>query len=167
MALPLQKTSTPVPLTSRFTGAAGASKATAALSSSTYLVGGVFGVVGIGSEDAFGEVTEGDLEPMLKGIFTETRGYLEQLGRLATGRRDPPKGDEYSFLPGQNPIDGDYPVNNDIAKFFHDGGMLLGPAHPAFNETLDAAFSTMKPRIVDQALVTGNFFALVSIAAVT
>lgn len=142
-------------------GGAQASKATAALGSSTYLVGGIFGAVGIGSEAAFGEVTAGDLEPMLKGIFSNARTYLEQMGRLATGRRDASKGDEYSFLPGQHPIDGDYPVDNDIAKFFHDGNMLLGPAHPAFNETLEAAFSTMRPRIVDQALVTGKFFAFV------
>lgn len=36
--------------------------------------------------------------------------------------------------------------------------MLLGAAHPAFNDTLDAAFATMQPRIVDQALVTGGFY---------
>lgn len=145
------------------TGADGATRSTATLGASTYLVGGIFGVVGIGSEDAFGEVEAGDLEPMLKEIFTNARGYLEQLGRLAAGRADPSKGDDYNFLPGQNGINGAYPVeSNPIAQFFHDGNMLLGPAHPTFNQTLEDAFSTMRPRIVDQALVTGKFYVFVS-----
>ncbi|KAK3720009.1 hypothetical protein LTR37_004132 [Vermiconidia calcicola] len=131
---------------------------TATLGSSTYMVGGIFGVVGIGSEDAFGEVEAGDLEPALRGIFTNARSYLEQTGRLATGRADPGKGDDYEFLPGQEGVSGNYPNENPIALFYHDGGMLLGAANPTFNDTLDAAFSTMRPRIVDQALVTGKFF---------
>ena len=132
------------------------------MGSSTYMVGGIFGVVGIGSEDPSGEVEASDLEPKLKDIFTNARTYLEQLGRLATGRADPSKGDDYNFLPGQAGINGPYPEeNNAIAQFFHDGNMLLGAADPTFNQTLEDAFSTMRPRIVDQALVTGKFFVFV------
>jgi len=42
--------------------------------------------------------------------------------------------------------------------FFHDGGMLVEDADPTFNQTLNLAFGTIKPRIVDAALKTGGFF---------
>lgn len=80
------------------------------------MVGGIFNSVGIGSEDAFGEVESGDLEPVLKEIFQNARGYLEQLGRLATGRADSDKGDDYAMLPGQDGLNGPYAVENDIAR---------------------------------------------------
>lgn len=92
-------------------------KGTAALGTSTYMVGGIFGVVGIGSEDAFGQVESGDLEPVLKDIFSNARSYLEQLGRLGAGHADPDQGDDYAQLPGQDSVDGAYPVDNHIAKY--------------------------------------------------
>lgn len=99
----------------------------------------------------------GDLAPTLKEIFSNGRDYLKQLGRLATGRADEDSDDDYAYLPGQEGAAG-YPVENDIAMFFHDGGMLVGAADKNFNKTIEAAYNTIKPRIVDQALVTGGFF---------
>ena len=101
---------------------------------------------------------------MLRRIFSNARIYLEQLGRLAAGHVDPSLGDDYNLLPGQEGVDGPLPVpENPIAQFFHDGNMLLASSHPQFRDTVESAFRTMRPRLVDQALVTGGFFAFVSL----
>lgn len=103
-----------------------------------------------------------DLVDVPRRIFENGRKYLEQLGRLGAGQAHPALGDDYSLLPGQDGVNGPYTVpHNAIAQFYHDGGMLLAASHPAFNDTLEAAFGTMKPRIVDAALKTGGFFVFV------
>lgn len=139
-------------------------KTAGALGASTYLVGGVFGVAGIGSESEFGQVTPADLEGKLRAMFNNTRTNLDQMGQLVLGRADLSNGGEYNFLPGQAGAGGEYPYkDNAIANFFDDGNMLLGAADTVFQDTLRAAFDTFRPRLVDQALVTGKFFVFVRI----
>jgi len=65
------------------------------------MVGGIFGAVGIGSEDPYGKVDADDLTTALGDIFAHAQKFLEQLGRLASGRANPDEGDDYEFLPGQ------------------------------------------------------------------
>lgn len=72
------------------------------------------------------------------------------------------KDPSYAFYSSASGVNGEYTVDNAIAKFFHDGNMLLAASHSTFNDTIDAAFSAIRPRLVDQALVTGNFYAYVS-----
>jgi len=45
-----------------------------------------------------GQIDGGDLEPVLESLFTQSREFLEKMGRMAAGHAE--EGDDYNLLPG-------------------------------------------------------------------
>ncbi|KAK3048424.1 hypothetical protein LTR09_010255 [Extremus antarcticus] len=78
--------------------AASTTKALGAFGASTYIIGGTFGIIDIGDGADPGQIDGGDLEPVLESLFTQSREFLEKMGRMAAGHAE--EGDDYNLLPG-------------------------------------------------------------------
>lgn len=98
--------------------AASTSRALGAFGASTYMIGGTFGIIGIGDGVDSGQIDGGDLQPVLETLFTQSREFLEKIGRMAAGHAE--EGDDYNLLPGQQGSSGIYPFENPIAYFYSD-----------------------------------------------
>lgn len=136
-----------------------AARRSSATSSAVYLIGSTFSVISVGSkDDGSGQVAEGDLTPVLRDIFDSARKSLNRIGKLGVGG-----GGNYSTVPHQNGTGVPLAPDMYIAGLFSDGNMLLGESNPAFNNTINAAFSKFRSKIVDQALQTAGYRAVARI----
>lgn len=109
-------------------------------------MGSVFSVISA-STDAQGQVTSGDLAPILRELFAKALTNLEDIGKLATGGIP---GGNYNLLPHAAGVDG-LAIGDPIAGFFSDGRWLIGDSDISFNNTITAGYASLKMKIVGRS----------------
>ncbi|KAK3708408.1 hypothetical protein LTR37_011504 [Vermiconidia calcicola] len=127
------------------------------LGSSTYFMGGTFGIIGIGESHDPGTITGDDLETDLRNLFIQASTYLNETGLMAAGHAAADT--DYALLPGQQD-EALYFEDNAIANFYSNGKFLISESDATFRNSILDAFNSFRPRIVDMAMKKSIFHVL-------